>query len=116
MATKKFTVDGGPAREELFDCLRLANRHNRLLPVEFRVQEVDYPLILKGVHSLERSGNLHAHDCHDWIIRSQDAHIVSYFQSPDDPDSWSSNYRVKIVYNTKTRKGTAYITRVRSKQ
>jgi len=112
--TNTFTVIGGPSREDLLDCLRLANRNSKMFPVHFKVQEADYPLILRMIQSLERSGNPHAENHIDWIIRSQDAHIVSYFQSPGDPDSWSSSYKVKITYNTKTRLGTAFITRVHS--
>ena len=82
-----------------------------MFPVEFKVKEVDYPLIIKTMQSLEFSGHEYDRDRVDWTIRSRGAHIVSHFQIEGDPDSWGKNYQVLITYNTKSRKGAAYIKR-----
>lgn len=110
--TKKFEIVGGPSREDLFDCLRLSGGDQRMFSVEFKVKEVDFPLIIKTIQSLEYIGNEHTHERFEWSLKSRGAHIVSYFQSEGDPDHWSSNYLVEITFNTKTRQGTATVTRV----
>lgn len=113
--TRKFVVIGGPSREDLFDSLRLDNRQNRMFPVQFKVEETDYPLILEQIHSLERGGNLHSWDHEDWIVRLKSSKIPSAFRALGEKDMFAL-YAVKIIYNTKTRRGTAFVTRVRSKK
>jgi len=113
--TRKFVVIGGPSREDLFDSLRLDNRHNRMFPIRFKVEETDYPLGLETIHSLERGGNPHAYDHEDWIIRVRSTKIPSNFRAQGESNQFAP-YIVKIIYNTKTRQGTAFVTRVRSKK
>lgn len=112
--TRKFKVIGGPSREDLFDCLRLANRRSRLFPVQFKVEETEYPLILFMIQSLECTASQFVDDRINWVIRSESAHIVEDFKTQGDTEMFTP-YKVKIVYNTKTRRGTAYVTRMRSK-
>ncbi len=113
--TRKFTVIGGPSREELFDCLRLANRRSRLFPVQFKVEETEYPLILFMIQSLECTANRFEDDRINWVIRSENAHMVADFKTRGDTEMFTP-YKLKIVYSTKTRQGTAYVTCVRSKK
>ncbi len=112
---RKFVITGGPSREDLFDCLRLDNRHNRMFHVQFRVAETTYPLILETIHSLERGGNPHAHDHQDWIIRVRSTKIPADFRALGEKEMFAP-YIAKIIYNTKTRQGTAFVTRERPKK
>ena len=116
--TVKLEIIGGPSREDLFDCLRLADGHQRMFPVTFKLQGSDCPLVLGTIKSLEYDDRGRILGDHvDWIIRAESTHIPTEFRPKNtDTQRLFPKCKVKIVYNTKTRLGTIFITAVKGKK
>lgn len=103
-----FWINGGPSREDLFDNFRLATR-DRMLAVSFK-SDNDYPSITIGqIHGIERVNKNRFATSHDeWIITSEETQLPKEYRKPAREDMFHP-YRIKILYNTKTRTGYATI-------